>query len=85
MDFAPCVRFIEKKSGALHVVTITGARIGAIPDYEIQLSPNQFSTNKVIFSVNSIPSDSALFLTDSLRKSLKYFRLELHEIVSRKG
>lgn len=49
MDYAPCVRIIEKTSGVLHVVTITGAKIGTAPDCEILLSSEQFSESEVIF------------------------------------
>lgn len=49
MDCAPCVRIVEKTSGMLYVVTITGARIGTASDCEIRLSTEQFPKNEVIF------------------------------------
>ncbi|VDM96711.1 unnamed protein product [Thelazia callipaeda] len=47
IDYAPCVRIIEKDSGALNVVTIVGARIGTTSDSDIQLSSQTHSTDEL--------------------------------------
>uniref|UniRef100_A0A0R3S1A5 OCRE domain-containing protein n=1 Tax=Elaeophora elaphi TaxID=1147741 RepID=A0A0R3S1A5_9BILA len=52
MDYAPCVRIVEKTSGALYIVTITGAKIGTAPDCEIQLSAEQFPRSEYSAVIN---------------------------------
>ncbi|MCP9260833.1 hypothetical protein DINM_003981 [Dirofilaria immitis] len=63
MGYAPCVRIIEKASGALHVVTITGARIGSASDCEIQLSSEQFSENEYSAVISYNETEQRYFMT----------------------
>ncbi|EFO26165.2 hypothetical protein LOAG_02323 [Loa loa] len=76
MDYAPCVRIIEKTSGALHVVTITGARIGTAPDCEIQLFSGQFSNNKCSAVINYNETEQKYFVTVN-EKEPEVFRNKL--------
>ncbi|VDN82607.1 unnamed protein product [Brugia pahangi] len=63
MDYAPCVRIIEKTSGVLHVVTITGAKIGTTLDCEIRLSSEQFSTSECSAVINYNETEQKYFMT----------------------
>ncbi|VDM95466.1 unnamed protein product, partial [Onchocerca ochengi] len=68
MDYAPCVRIVEKASGALHIVTITGARIGTASDCEIRLSPEQFSKNEYSAVISYSETEQRYFLTINERE-----------------
>ncbi|EJW80959.1 hypothetical protein WUBG_08133 [Wuchereria bancrofti] len=69
MDYAPCVRIIEKTSGVLHVVTITGAKIGTTLDCEIRLSSEQFSTCECSAVINYNETEQKYFMTINGRDS----------------
>lgn len=38
MEYAPCIRVVDKNCGILHVVTISGAKVGTSSDCDILLS-----------------------------------------------
>ncbi|CAG9540469.1 unnamed protein product [Cercopithifilaria johnstoni] len=85
MDYAPCVRIVEKTSGALHIVTITGAKIGTAPDCEIQLSAEQISKSEYSAVFNYDETKQRYFVTVKGREPEVFcnkLKIDVDEIVA---
>ncbi|VBB28405.1 unnamed protein product [Acanthocheilonema viteae] len=85
MDYAPCVRIVEKNSGALNIVTITGAKIGTAPECEIRLSAEQSSRSEYSAVIDYNEVKQRYFVTVKEREPEVFrnkLRINMNEMVT---